>query len=150
MKKNIYSLAPLQDILKASNRRYLEFISTIEDYRVGQKRLTKVSQPTIERNRSYKGFNIFDQDDLNLLMVIARGEFTISGFQNKHLKPFLKNKNCGQISRMLKRLITHGLIKKIGKTYKYYLTKFGPKFITTTLKIKELVMIPELISCKIS
>ena len=30
-KKSIYSLAPLRELLLAANRRYLEFISTIED-----------------------------------------------------------------------------------------------------------------------
>jgi hypothetical protein len=37
----------------------------------------------------------------------------------------LQGKTSGQISRLLKRLPVHGLVKKIGKTYKYYLTSFG-------------------------
>jgi len=35
MKKNIYSLAPLQKLLVASNRRYLEFISAFDDHSSG-------------------------------------------------------------------------------------------------------------------
>ena len=31
LKKNIYSLFPLASLLQACNRRYLEFISTLED-----------------------------------------------------------------------------------------------------------------------
>lgn len=144
MKKSIYSLNALKDCLKAANRRYLEFISAIEDRRVGRQRLTKITQPVTENNRSYKGLNFFDEQDLHLLYLILRGEFNISGFQNKHLKELLPHKSSGQISRLLKRLRTHGLIKKIGKTYKYYLTKLGKQAILTALKIKELVIIPEL------
>ena len=144
MKKNIYSLGSLKDCLKAANRRYLEFISAIEDRRVGRDKLTKISTSVTENNRSYKGFNFFDEQDLKLLYSILRGEFNISGFQNKHLKSFLPQKSSGQISRLLKRMRTHGLIKRIGKTYKYYLTKLGKHVILTALKIKELVIIPEL------
>jgi|HubBroStandDraft_1064217.scaffolds.fasta_scaffold124585_2 hypothetical protein len=36
-----------------------------------------------------------------------------------------KGKTSGQISRLLKRLRLHSLIKKIGKNYKHYLTSFG-------------------------
>jgi hypothetical protein len=50
----------------------------------------------------------------------------------------------GQILRLLKRLRVHGLIKKIGKTYKYYLTSFGRQVITLGLKLKELHIIPQL------
>src|SRR4051812_17668328 len=52
--------------------------------------------------------------------------------------------NSGQISRLLKRLRTHGLIKKIGRTYKYYATAFGKQAVATALKLRELVIIPQL------
>ena len=60
------------------------------------------------------------------------------------LRRFLPAKNSGQISRLLKRLRVHGLIKKVGHTYKYYLTRFGKAVITTGLKLRELVIIPQL------
>ena len=41
MKKSIYSLAALRELLAAANRRYLEFISTIEDERVDTGKLRK-------------------------------------------------------------------------------------------------------------
>ncbi len=46
-------------------------------------------------------------------------------------------------SRLLKRLRLHGLIKKVGHAY-YYLTRFGKDVIATGLKLKELVVIPQL------
>ena len=36
----------------------------------------------------------------------------------------------------------HGLIKSVGKTYKYYLTKLGKEVVLQAIKIKELVLIP--------
>jgi len=75
---------------------------------------------------------------------ISRGEFNISGFHNRNVRQHFDNKNSGQISRILKRLHIHGLIKKLGHTYKYYLTKFGQQVISMGLKLKELVVIPGL------
>ena len=45
---------------------------------------------------------------------------------------------------MIKRLRVHGLIKKARRCYKYYLTKFGKHVLALGLKLKELVVIPEL------
>jgi hypothetical protein len=144
LKRNIYSLFPLMQILKSSNRRYLEFISAIEDDKAGKDNLSKISQKKVENNRSYKGFNFFDRLDLSLLLTIARGEFNISGFRSKNLKKYLPEKSSSQISRILKRLHVFGLIKKIRNCYKYYLTELGKTVILTGLKIKKLVIIPEL------
>lgn len=144
MKKNIYSLRALMRIMKASNKRYLEFISSIEDKSAGTKRLKKVTQRKEENNRGYKGINFFEERDMELLQVAIRGEFNISGFRNKDLRKHLPEKNTGQISRQLKRLKIHGLIKKAKNSYKYYITRLGKQVILTVLKIKELVIIPAL------
>ncbi len=144
MPKTIYSLPALRQLLQAANRRYLEFLSAIEDPRNGRDKLDKLSQPLKHERRSYPGFNFFDQDDDLLFRAIARGEFNISGMQNKTLRRFLSGKTAGQMSRLLKRLRLHGLIKKIGRTYKHYLAQFGKQVITTGLKLRELVLIPQL------
>jgi hypothetical protein len=36
------------------------------------------------------------------------------------------------------------LIKKVGHTYKYYLTSFGKEVIAAGLKLKELFLVPQL------
>jgi len=146
MQKTIYSLPALRELLEAANRRYLEFLSAIEDPRAGRDKLDKLSQTVKQEGRSYTGFNLFDPNDDILLRTIARGEFNISGLQNKNLRRFLPGRNSGQISRLLKRLRLHGLLKKVGHTYKYYLTQFGKDVISTALKLRELVIIPQLAS----
>jgi len=45
---------------------------------------------------------------------------------------------------MIKRRRVHGLLKKIGKRSKYYLTKLGRIVVTTALKLRELFVIPSL------
>ena len=63
MKKGIYSLTALSELLAASNRRYLEFISAFDDISSGIKLLKKISKTVVENNRPYKGFNLFTGDD---------------------------------------------------------------------------------------
>ena len=144
MKKGIYSLAALSQLLASANRRYLEFISTFDDISSGIKLLTKISKTIVEKNRPYKGFNLFMDDDQKIFESIASGEFNISGFQNKNLRAKLAHKTTAQISIIIKRLRTHGLVKKIGHSYKYYLTKIGRHVITAGLQLKELFLIPKL------
>ena len=45
---------------------------------------------------------------------------------------------------MLKRLLTHKLIKKAGKTYKYYLTAAGRRVIMAAAGIRRFFIIPAL------
>jgi hypothetical protein len=144
MKKNIYSLFPLAGLLKAANRRYLEFISTFDDPSQGIKHLNKVTQTVTMDERNYKGFNFFSETDQRLFVILSRGEFNIYGFQNKSVAQFLPDKSSSTITRILKRLLSHGLIKRVKGTYKYYLTKLGKSVITTGLVVKNMVVIPSL------
>jgi hypothetical protein len=47
LKKSIYSLPLLRELMEAANRRYLEFVSAIEDPTVGIKNLEKLSYTKI-------------------------------------------------------------------------------------------------------
>ena len=144
MKNGIYSLAPLQKILFASNHRYIKFISTIDDNHVGVHKLNKISKNVVENNRKYNGFNLFSEEDQQIFLTIVRGEFNIRGFQNKNLRNGLQEKSTSQVCRIIKRLRTHGLIKKIANSYKYSLTVLGRQVVAIGLKLKELVVIPNL------
>ena len=144
MKKTIYSLGALREVLGAANRRYLEFLSAIDDPSNGIDKLNKITRTVHEQARSYRGFNFFDPNDEALFLALARGEFTISGVQNKALRARFPQYPSGQISRILRRLRTHGLIKKASHCYKYYLTVLGKQVVALGLKLKELVIIPQL------
>lgn len=141
--KSLYSLPLLFDIMAAANRRYLEYISAIEDFSVGRENLKKVTAAVAENNRNYQGINFFNEADDELLLAVFSGSFNIAGFRNQDLKRIL-NRKTGTISRALKRLRVHGLIKRIGRTYKYYLTVLGREVIATGMKLKELYLIPRL------
>jgi hypothetical protein len=151
LKKSIYSLCPdLASISRAANNRYIDFLSTIDDPTPGIKALSKISESVEERDHRYRGFNFFDDDDQMLFEILCRGEFFIHGFRNRSLRDHLKRFRSSQISRLLKRLRLHGIIKKVGKTYKYYLTELGRHVAIAGLTLKNLFLIPEFASAALA
>lgn len=144
MKKTIYNLYPLAQLLKDVNQRYLDFISTFDDPSGGEKKLGELSYSVKENDRSYKGFNFFSQVDQLLFETLARGEFNIKGFQNKTLHQYIPEVSSSAITRILKRLQIHGLIEKAPKTRNYYLTQLGKSVIILGLKTRAFFIIPQL------
>ena len=142
LRKTIYTLGVLMKLTRAANRRYLAFISQLEDPTVGVRQVHKIASPAYENGRSLRGFNLLSREDHELLLAIVRGEFNVNGMTNKALRSVLPRKTPWQVSRLLKRLRSHGMIKKIGHTYKYYLTRLGRQCILAALKLREFVVIP--------
>jgi hypothetical protein len=144
MQKTIYSLSPLREILVAANRRYLEFLSELDDPSSGLPQVEKIAETVRQDARTFRGFNLFAKADVDLFTALVRGEFVVSGFKNASLRPHLPGLTGAQVSRILKRLHLHGLIKKVGHTYKYYLTALGKRAAIAALKLREMVVIPSL------
>ncbi len=143
MKKTIHSLPALRELLLAANQRYLKFISAIATPQVGVEKLHKLAETKTENQHRHKGFNLFSEEDTCLFRTLLQGEFFISGFTNKQLRSqYLSDKSASQVTRLLKRLRVHGVIKKVGKHYKYYITDFGRETAAMALKLREMVVIP--------
>ena len=49
-----------------------------------------------------------------------------------------------QVSRLLKRLRLHGVIKKVARRHKYYLTKLGRQVIACFLRLRQETVLPAL------
>lgn len=143
VKKSIYSLPALAELMSAANRRYLEYLAAMDDPTTGMRDLDRLGKSVQDQGRTWRGFNLFAGGDLKLFEAIARGGFQLSGLQNRHLQQLL-GLTAGQISRILKRLRTHGLLKKIAGAYKYYLTKLGRNVVLLALKLRRFTVIPEL------
>jgi len=144
VKKGIYSLFVLAGVFKNACNRYLEFISSFDDTTDGLKKLGRVTETVTENGKNCKGFNFFSKGDEKILLAVADGKFTLKGITNKALRCLLPENKPWQISRILKRLRLHGLIKKIGGAYKYYLTRLGKQVIVAGLAFKNMSLIPAL------
>ena len=144
MRKTIHSLPALRELLLAANRRYLDFLSELEDPSAGLAAVEKIAETVHKDERTYRGFNLLSNADLGLFLALVRGEFHISGFKNASLRPCLCGASAALVSRLLKRLRLHGLIQKVGRTHRYYLTTLGKRTAITALTLREFVVIPSL------
>ena len=144
MKKALTSLAGLQALLHLTNQNYLAFISAVATPEVGVQKLHKVTETITVKQHTYKGFNLLSEEDASYLRLLLRPEFLIDGISNAALREHLTHKNSGQISRLLKRLRMHGILKKVANRYRYFLTTLGRQVLLTALKLRDLFIIPQL------
>lgn len=146
LKKSIYSLGSLFGLMEATCRRYLEWLSQLEDPRIGRHNLHEITRPKRdEKQRSWRGFNFFAADDHHVLVTTLRGEGLLSGWTNRRLRAALGAAwTSRRVGRILRRLREHGLIYRIKKTFKYYLTTLGRRAVIAALKLREHVILPTL------
>jgi hypothetical protein len=145
LKKSIFSLRDLRGLMHAACARYLAWLSRLEDRSSGRVDLDKLSRPVQDAAaRSWRGFNLFLKTDLQGILAVLAGEHQISGLTSRRLQQRLPQWTRSQIGRLLRRLRLHGLIKKVGKTYKYYATSFGQRLLLAGLKLKEHLLLPTL------
>lgn len=87
LRKSIYSLNDLRQLMAAANARYLTFMADIDNPKAGQKALAKMAAPTKVKGRSFRGFDLFLDPDYQLFLTLARGEWSISGFRARDRSP---------------------------------------------------------------
>ena len=145
LKKSIFSLRDLRGLLHAATQRYLAWLSRLEDRSPGKVDLDRLSRPLKDPSaRSWRGFNFFLKPDRQGILAVLAGQHQISGLTSRRLQRLLPDWTRSQIARLLRRLRWHGLIQKVGKTYKYYATKFGQRILLAGLKLKEHLLMPTL------
>ena len=124
------------EVSQRSNERYLDALSVVEDTSPCSSLFDSVARPVVDDGRRFRALRIGDANDLALLENIARGEFCTSGFRNRDLRLLLypssnkaaleqQRRLSARVSRQLRLLRAHGIIKKVNKTHRYVLTSRG-------------------------
>jgi hypothetical protein len=148
LKKSIYSLIDLREILSGCNRRYLEFLSAIDDTSSGQRDLARLCEPQREADRTIKGLNFFEPTEQHLLQALQRPEFNIHGVRRADLMPHLPIMSASRLSRQLHRLRSLGLIKRVARSYRYYLTRLGRSAIAAACSLTQFQIIPAMANAR--
>jgi hypothetical protein len=141
LKKTIYSLIDLREILLGCNERYLAFLSSLDDPSAGERDLQRLSQPRVGTDPSVKGLNFFNAAEQTLLRTLQLGKFNIHGWRRADLLAHLSI-TPSAMSRQLKRLHVLGLIKKVAHTYRYYLTRMGRAAIAAACSLTRFNIVP--------
>ena len=139
MGKSIANLYRYIEISKSITKRYLEAMPEITIDKVSVEDVTKISTSKEVNGRRYSAFNVLNAETLLLFQIISNGDFLINGFNNKNVRQryFKENsesvQNINKITRIFSKLKAHGIIKKVSRKNKYYLTNEGRKLISNVL-----------------
>jgi hypothetical protein len=129
---------------QAANERYLTGLAAVDQEEAS---LAKLLEPLSRRvtepgpgGRKLRGLNPLAGDDAALLEVIGRSEFVVNGLRNRdvvaglYAKPAVdameKRRRSARVSRQLRLLRAHGLLKKVPKTHRYQVTDHGRTLLT--------------------
>lgn len=137
MGKSIANLYRYAEISRAIIKRYLAAMPDIDTSKVPEKEIMDVSAPKEKNGRRYSGFNLLSGETVRVLSAIASGDFIVNGFDNKSIRRRIYEnsdnpKTVNKTTRLLAKLKAHGLIKKVPRKNRYYLTSRG-RDITNTL-----------------
>jgi hypothetical protein len=144
VKKSIYSLIDLREVLFGCNRRYLEHLSALDDFSAGVRALDRLTKPRQIEDRSVKGINFFDPVDSALLHALQDPRVNIAGIRRADLLGLVEQLSA-RLSRQLRRLRDIGVIKRVTGTYRYYLTRIGRSATAALCHVTQSVLIPALI-----
>jgi len=144
LKKNVYSLNDLREILRGCNRRYLEYLSSLDDFSAGIRALDRLTQPRPINGRNVRGLNFFNRVEQALLAALQRPAFNIAGLRRADLLPLLSQCSPATLTRQLARLRRLHVIKRVAGTYRYYLTRTGRAAIAAGRRLTEHTIIPAL------
>jgi hypothetical protein len=134
LRKGVADLHRRAAVSQQANERYLEALAAAHAPTPCASLLDAVARPVREGGRRFRALRVGDPADLALFAVIARGEFATAGFRNRDVRAHLyrspktardRRRLSAKVSRQLRLLRAHGVIRKVPKTHRYHLTKRG-------------------------
>ncbi len=133
-------------ISQAANERYLAALEPVDQTTPLGELAQQVTRSVIWKGRSVRGLRPLSTEDAFLLKTVCCGEFTINGFRNRDLRAILfpgdaskqeQKRQSGKVTRQLRMLRAHGLIKKQGNSHRYVLTDRGRTIITALIQVNQ-------------
>jgi hypothetical protein len=143
-RKGVADLNRRAQVSDAANKRYLEALAFVQDTASLGSLTEKLCRPVTGKGQRVRALNPYAPEDLARLKAVARGEFTINGFRNRDRQNLLygpgekltdgqKRRQSAAVTRKIRLLRAHGLVKKVPKTPRYHLTTRGYQAITAII-----------------
>jgi len=141
MRKGVSDLHRRCQISQQCNERYADTLATLEVEQKLKEAVSDSCNKVKKDGKIYRGLNPWGNEDYRLLTFLAKGENAIRGFRNKDIRlnlypetakmpPPQQRKYAARVSRRIKLLRVHGLVKKVAKENRYMLTSKGRNFAT--------------------
>jgi hypothetical protein len=147
MRTNVDDLPRRAEVSQKSNERYLNALATVDDTTVLRECTDAICQPVRWKKQRVRALNPLAAEDAALLKAVTQGEFLLNGLRNRDLVPLLypkatddpkeKRRRCGAVTRKLRMLRAHKLIRKATGAHRYVVTAKGQITIAAVLAARE-------------
>ena len=147
MRKSVADTVRRVEISRAANERYLEALAVVGEPTVAHELLDPVSRRIIRQGRPYRGLRPIEPDEIRMFTALLEGRFQLQGFRNKDIRKILfpraarnaqeRKAAAGRVTRWLRLLRAHGLIRKVSGTFYYRITKRGQQVMITAQKLRQ-------------
>lgn len=142
LRRGIADLHRRAQVSRKAAERYLDALASVDDDTTLGELIQRVAQPTHWHHRRVRALRPFS-DDRALWEAVSRGEFTLNGVRNRDLQrvffpepvqtPADARRRSAWVSRRLRLLRAHGLLRKIAGTHRDHVTKAGRTMTTAIL-----------------
>jgi len=151
LRKGVSDLHRRCEVSDQCNERYGDALAAASVEEKLQEVLSPACNKIRKKGKTYRGLNLWQKEDFQLLRFLAQGEHALSGFRNTDLRKFLypqshhvekpeQKRYSGRTTRRLKLLRVHGLIKKVAKENRYVPTAQGQKFACALLNASDVTI----------
>ena len=135
------------EISRAANERYLEALAVVEEPSPARELLDAVSRAVTKDKRPYRALRPVSPSEATVFQVVLQGQFLLKGFTNRDVRERLAGnqaadvqkcrRESARITRLLRLLRAHGLIRKVSGTRYYRVTPKGQRIMTAALKLRD-------------
>ena len=134
MGKSISNLYRYAQVSKACNQRFIDAMVDIVPVRSVQQEIGAVCSGKTVKGKRIPGFNVWAPDVLRIMEAVSDGRYLDVG---KTIFPDMQDakKRSSRISRTLKKLRQHGLIKKVPRSRRYHVTSKGRRIMGTLIEL---------------
>ena len=143
MGKSISNLYRYAEIARAANKRYIDALKNVMPVKSVQKEIQRVCGRRTEKGKVFTGFNVWEKDTLQLFCVISDGRYLLSGFTNKAIRQsvypasYNDKKSRNKMTRLLKKLRVHGLIRKVPHSHRYHVSDKGRRIMNALIEVNQ-------------
>ena len=143
MCKGIKDIARRVQISVAANDRYLAALAAVGEPVACREVLDVVGKPVRKQAHRYRPLRPVSPQDASLFEAVLRGEHLLDGFTNRDVQQILfgprprdpgrRRRRSAYVSRQLRLLRAHGLIRKVGRRRLYRITPTGHRVMAAAL-----------------
>ena len=147
LRKGVADLYRRAEICQKANERYLDALAAVDTTTTLRELIEDIQRPVIQPQKRSRALRPFSEPDVTLLEAISRGDFLLHGLRNGDLQNLLydrpaaddkqQRQRSAAVSRKLRLLRAHRLIRKVPHTHRYHVTELGRHILPAVLAARQ-------------